>query len=40
MPLAMDDKDPDIAARLYVAAPLAQGLAVPLDADQAHYLRP
>ncbi|MDB5361290.1 MAG: ribosomal small subunit methyltransferase [Rhodospirillales bacterium] len=39
MPLAMDDADQDIAARLFVAAPLAAGLAVPLDADQAHYLR-
>jgi 16S rRNA (uracil1498-N3)-methyltransferase len=35
----MDDEDQDIAARLFVAAPLAAGLAVPLDADQAHYLR-
>jgi 16S rRNA (uracil1498-N3)-methyltransferase len=39
MPLAMDDEDQDIAARLFVTAPLATGLAVPLDADQAHYLR-
>ena len=39
MPLAMDDEDQDIAARLFVTAPLAAGLAVPLDADQAHYLR-
>jgi 16S rRNA (uracil1498-N3)-methyltransferase len=39
MPLAMDEEDQDIAARLFVTAPLASGLAVPLDADQAHYLR-
>lgn len=39
MPLAMDDEDQDIAARLFVTAPLGTGLAVPLDADQAHYLR-
>ena len=39
MPLAMDDEDQDIAARLYVTAPLGADLAVPLDADQAHYLR-
>jgi 16S rRNA (uracil1498-N3)-methyltransferase len=39
MPLAMDDADQHIAARLYVTAPLAAGLAVPLDADQVHYLR-
>jgi 16S rRNA (uracil1498-N3)-methyltransferase len=39
MPLAMDDEDLDIATRLFVGAPLAAGLAVPLDADQAHYLR-
>jgi 16S rRNA (uracil1498-N3)-methyltransferase len=29
----------DIAARLFVTAPLAQGAAVPLDSDQVHYLR-
>ena len=39
MPLAMDEEDQDVAARLYVTAPLSAGLAVPLDADQAHYLR-
>jgi 16S rRNA (uracil1498-N3)-methyltransferase len=39
MPRAMEDEDQDIAARLFVTAPLATGLAVPLDADQAHYLR-
>jgi 16S rRNA (uracil1498-N3)-methyltransferase len=35
----MDEEDLDIAARLFVTAPLGAGLAVPLDADQAHYLR-
>ena len=39
MPRSMDQEDQDIAARLHVTAPLGTGLAVPLEADQAHYLR-
>ncbi|GGF16261.1 ribosomal RNA small subunit methyltransferase E [Aliidongia dinghuensis] len=39
MPLAMEDEDLNVSARLYVTPPLGAGLAVPLDADQAHYLR-
>lgn len=34
-----DEEDERAAARLWVAGDLAEGLAVPLDADQAHYLR-
>jgi 16S rRNA (uracil1498-N3)-methyltransferase len=34
-----EDRDERAAARLHVAAPLAAGAAVPLDAAQAHYLR-
>ncbi|MEI9983342.1 MAG: 16S rRNA (uracil(1498)-N(3))-methyltransferase [Aliidongia sp.] len=35
----MDQDDTDIAARLFVTAPLGAGAAVPLDSDQVHYLR-
>jgi 16S rRNA (uracil1498-N3)-methyltransferase len=35
----MDEDDSDIAARLFVTAPLTAGAAVPLDSDQVHYLR-
>ncbi|MGB8840967.1 MAG: 16S rRNA (uracil(1498)-N(3))-methyltransferase [Aliidongia sp.] len=35
----MDQEDTDIAARLYVTAPLGVGAAVQLDSDQTHYLR-
>ena len=35
----MDEDDSDIAARLFVTAPLAAGGAVALDSDQVHYLR-
>jgi 16S rRNA (uracil1498-N3)-methyltransferase len=35
----MDEDDTDIAARLFVTAPLGAGAAVPLDSDQVHYLR-
>jgi 16S rRNA (uracil1498-N3)-methyltransferase len=32
-------EDTDVAARLFVTAPLVEGGVVPLDADQVHYLR-
>jgi 16S rRNA (uracil1498-N3)-methyltransferase len=35
----MDQDDSDIAARLFVTAPLTPGAAVLLDSDQVHYLR-
>jgi 16S rRNA (uracil1498-N3)-methyltransferase len=35
----MDQDDSDIAARLFVTAPLKPGVTVLLDSDQVHYLR-
>jgi 16S rRNA (uracil1498-N3)-methyltransferase len=35
----MDQDDSDIAARLFVTAPLTPGATVLLDSDQVHYLR-
>jgi 16S rRNA (uracil1498-N3)-methyltransferase len=35
----MEQEDTNIAARLFVTAPLTAGAAVQLDSDQVHYLR-
>ncbi|MEX0808313.1 MAG: 16S rRNA (uracil(1498)-N(3))-methyltransferase [Dongiaceae bacterium] len=34
-----DESEPGIVARLYVEAALADGMAIALDADRAHYLK-
>ena len=34
-----DEGEPGVVARLYVDAPLGDGMAVALDADRAHYLK-